>query len=536
MVYETNDDFAIASRIADGYPFVGFVNYYLCKPLIALQHIFPKVNCFEILLIAASFYAFVCILKTIFDTSNNFFVRVVSVCTTAIFSLDHYCMLQFTKTAALLMVAGMLLMMDAVTKKRKVSVYGHSIVLIYLGVCIRADALIAAVGFAGLFAIVWLVQNRKNLKKDEYFTGKRIVLYIVLIVLIFGAFGMDKISNAKNVSNAKLQMAEDYSLWRSNIVDYPTYKYYQDNKEKYDKIGISENDMYLISHWYFDYDGAASYKNLKKIDSIDRTNDSMQTSMVKAVKRTCREVIKSVKNLSCTGIHILLLVILFAWTLCMLRGKKWIYLVLLGISAFVMYVGIYYLNRPNYRALYVIDIGTAFWMVYYCALHSGNNDFNCKLQRSSTLAAALLIFVLIIPIGMNCHEKYQEVRGHVISEKLEKYFCENKDNLYVWATKEKKYVRNYLKPLLSSGKNCENVFGTGGWGVLSPYILEKLAKYDVTNPISGLINNEKAFYVGNKDIDRINEYMNKWHAKLGQEIKFEKVKTIDNVNIWKITR
>ena len=41
MAYETNDDYAIASRLAAGYPYVGFVNYYLCKVLIAVQRMIP---------------------------------------------------------------------------------------------------------------------------------------------------------------------------------------------------------------------------------------------------------------------------------------------------------------------------------------------------------------------------------------------------------------------------------------------------------------------------------------------------------------
>ena len=36
LMYETNDDYAIAARIADGYPYVNFINYYLCRILIPM--------------------------------------------------------------------------------------------------------------------------------------------------------------------------------------------------------------------------------------------------------------------------------------------------------------------------------------------------------------------------------------------------------------------------------------------------------------------------------------------------------------------
>ena len=54
MAYETNDDFAITSRIVAGYPYVGFVNYYLCKALIAVQHAIPGVNWYVIMMIKPS--------------------------------------------------------------------------------------------------------------------------------------------------------------------------------------------------------------------------------------------------------------------------------------------------------------------------------------------------------------------------------------------------------------------------------------------------------------------------------------------------
>ena len=44
LMYETNDDFAIAEKLAAGYPYVGFVNYYLCRALMSLQALLPSVG------------------------------------------------------------------------------------------------------------------------------------------------------------------------------------------------------------------------------------------------------------------------------------------------------------------------------------------------------------------------------------------------------------------------------------------------------------------------------------------------------------
>ena len=104
MAYETNDDYAIASRLAAGYPYVGFVNYYLCKVLIAVQRMIPAVNWYVIFMIAASFAAFTCILYTIFNAGTSRIIRIASAVMVAFFAFDHYSTVQFTKTAALVLL------------------------------------------------------------------------------------------------------------------------------------------------------------------------------------------------------------------------------------------------------------------------------------------------------------------------------------------------------------------------------------------------------------------------------------------------
>lgn len=71
MVYETNDDFAIASRIVDGYPETTFVNYYLCKIILLLQGMMPHMNAYVLFQIAASFIAFVCFYKIVLDGTGS---------------------------------------------------------------------------------------------------------------------------------------------------------------------------------------------------------------------------------------------------------------------------------------------------------------------------------------------------------------------------------------------------------------------------------------------------------------------------------
>ena len=61
--YETSDDFVIAERIVAGYPFVGYVDYNLCRFMISLQKIFAGINVYIVLQIIASCIALIVITK-----------------------------------------------------------------------------------------------------------------------------------------------------------------------------------------------------------------------------------------------------------------------------------------------------------------------------------------------------------------------------------------------------------------------------------------------------------------------------------------
>ena len=538
MSYETNDDFAIASRIAAGYPFVGFVNYYLCKAIIALQSVIPALNWFVIVLIATSFVAFTCILNTIFEAGDSLAVKFAATAVTALYAFDHYGSIQFTKTAALVMTAGMLMLASCITEKKGFFSYAWAVVMIYLGASIRVDALIGAAGFAGIYGIVWLITNRKRLIPEGYITPAKVLLYVVLIALIGGAYEFDRLSDRINVSTDELKYAEEYSLYRSNIVDYPTYEYYEENVAAYDAIGISENDIYLIDHWVFDYDGAASLENLRKIDSIERHEDGKAVVLVRSIKKCIKDIYRDIRKMSFTGIHIILLLCIALWSLFALRPGQWLYTIAIGAMAVALYMAVYYMQRPAYRALYVADIGATVWLIYYLMQNSGSGSALGRSNVTAVMGAAvgLIALMLMLPAYAGTVNKAEAAAGKVMSETMQDYFTSHEDNFYVWTTTEKKLTIRYLTPWLApDGSDC-NVTGTGGWGVLSPYMLDRLGDYGIYNPVKDLIDNDKAFFIANKRLGRYEEYYNKWYASKGEKIILEEADNIDGRSIWKVRR
>ena len=541
MMYETNDDYAIASRIVDGYPEVNFVNYYLCLILVKLQEAIPSLNAYVIFMIAGSYLSFTCILKLIMDRTDQKIIHIASALVISVFSIDHYCTIQFTKTAALLTCASLMLMLDTLTRRRNLFHILIALIFLYAGAALRIDSLIAAIGFAGLYLIYWLFINRKSLKEEGYLTGGRIVLYIILLALTGGCYVFNHMSYLANTDTDDLKAYKEYSQARSDIVDFGVYDSYDKNASEYEKIGISENDLYLIDHWFFDYDGAASLDNLIKIKQIDDAGEHESYTVTQAARSFYESATRSVRKLGYTGIHLIILCIIALWMLITLHPRHWLYIIATGAFAACLYLALHYLQRPAYRALYMADIGAAMWLLYSLstAFEYDRRIIGEKRRRpllAMGICTSLIAVMLLLPLCIKCNKSYEGIQYKRMPEELSEYLERNSDSFFVFSTSEKKSAETYFTPWKAPDTAAEkNVMGTGSWGTKSPYVLDKLAVYGLRNPIKDLINNEKAYFIGNKRIGKISDYYNKWYGGDGKTILMEQVAEAGGYKIWKVT-
>jgi len=541
MSYETNDDYAIASRIVDGCAEVNFVNYYLCRILVPLQQSAGSINVYVIAQIAFSFIAFTVMLKLIMDKTDSRLTQIAAAFVIAVFAADHYCSIQFTKTAALLIITASIVVIDNMVNEGSVLRYLLGLILLYAGVAFRVDGLIAAIGFAGLYLLDRIIIYRRSLKEDGYLSAGKIVTCLIVILVVLGSYGFDHMSYRANTATDELKAYKDYSNLRSAIVDYPVYDRYEQNREAYEKAGISENDLYLIDRWYFDYNGAASNENLAAIIEADDSGSKETYTLKQAAEEFVKSTIRSVREIDRTGIHIMLLGVMFIWALFALRPRSWIWLILTAGLAAALYTAIYYMQRPAYRALYIADIGAAFWILY--AISAGDDrpgdrrhGYN-RMAPSAVVAVCVIIAsaALALPLYRCCGSVYRSAAKKPMPTELAEYFEENSDNFYVWGTPEKKSGANYVKPWLAPDTEAEkNVIGTGSWGTMSPYVLGKMSEYGIYDPISDIIDNENAYYVGNKKIKCLREYYNKWYGGDGTEVIMEKTGTVGGYDIWKV--
>ena len=475
------------------------------------------------------------------DRTDQKIIHIAAALVIAIFSVDHYCTIQFTKTAALLTCAALMLMLDTLTRRRNLFHILIALVMLYAGAALRIEGLVAAVGFAGLYLLYWMIINRKRLAEGGYLTGQRIVLFIVLLALTGGCYVFDQMSYKANTGTEALKAYKEYSQARSDVVDFGVYENYDKNAEAYEAIGISENDLYLIDHWYFDYDGAASLDNLRKIKEIDSAGSHESYSVKQAAVSFIKSVKRSVRKLGFTGIHIIILCIIALWMLIALHPRHWIYILATGAFAACLYLALHYLQRPAYRAQYMADIGAAMWLMYTLSTaFEHDREVSGTIRRKPLLVmgvcTSLIAAMLLMPLCIRCNKSYDGVTGKKMPAELAEYLEDHSDSFFVCSTSEKKSSATYLTPWKAPDTKAEkNIIGTGSWGSMSPYVLDKLGAYGLRNPIKDLIDNNKAYYIGNKRIKKLTEYYNKWYGSNGKPIRFEKIDEVSGYAIWKVT-
>ena len=536
LTYETNDDFVIASRIAGGYPYIGLLNYYLARFLIAIQGHVATLNVYVIFLIVISFISFVYYSKLILDKGEKIEYKLILLSVLIVFSFDHYSAIQFTKTAALVISTGFVVLADCIVEKKSPLHYVAAFAFIYIGSSIRYELYTVVLGIAIVSAVAWVLANANASEQKELFKQGGIAKILVIVILLGGVFGFLEISDIKNSETPELKYATEYNIYRTNIVDYPTYEYYDKNKTSYDEIGISENDLFLIDKWIFDYDGAASMDNLRKIDSIERPHDPIIKRAKKSVKKAGNYIWDGMIGLSSNGIHILTLIMLSIIALILLKRRNLLFILAMGATSLGLYIALYYTQRHNYRAFYAADIAVALWITYFLIHNLEKRESDDRAKISVTLGVIILIAAVAstVPLSANCKSKYERASRAIMSEEMESFFKTHNQEAYVWATREKKYARKYATPILAPDGSDDNVFNTGSWTVLTPFVTDKLAKYGMDNPIKDLVDNETAFFISNKMQSNMEEYYNKWYAKEGEKISLEQVDEIEGCIIWRI--
>ena len=428
------------------------INYILAAFIGTIQYVFSDFNCFVLVEILLSFMAFTSFTFVFLDKYNMRKAVIFSLVINIIFTLNHYSYINSTKTAALLVTAGFLLVLNAIRNKRYSFSCWVGVLEIILGSFFNIVYFFVGLGFAIAFFFGDMIAKRKyRLDFQKLFWYFRPYLLMFLLIAVVGV-GLSQFSYTVNHATEEGENYYDYSMLTKSIDTLP-YPDYYDNAEEFAKAGIDNDSEYeLLKNGYYDDAKMLNNNALRLVSDLQKQENSK--TILYAITEVFTDLGNNVMTLS-TRLMVMLVYIAISLVFIIYHKNRFSFFPLFYLlSGFAASVVLRYLYNGAEYLTYGI------WLLMIVLLI---NSFNFEVERSDKPSSKLrmsngyFIISIAIIIALTAgyaalfvmhkpEDKTDEVPQHLIAE-----ISRNPDYYYVMDTQTQKefvqYTENYLHPL-----------------------------------------------------------------------------------------
>lgn len=583
VYYETADDYYISKTICrDGYMFCVFSNFFLSNLIGLFQQIIPFANAyiwFELILSFVSIWAICCVF---FDKYSVKTAVIISIIINSILSVNHFAIMQWTRTAWLGAIAGCLVLAHAIAKKNKnIPWFIAGSLLFILGSLIRPVVFYYCVGIMLFYYFVKLIDfkfiKKINLKSFIKNNFKRITACLLVLVLVFGStFMLIYSSTAIQNSTSGFSEYTKYNSLRSKLLDY-NIPDYNEHKEFYSSINIDENDFKMFTEWRID-DNVFTTDVLQKI--VDYQNSLESTGTISKLTNILNSKFGS---LSFVIVILVIAIFIGALLLFIYLTKKHPYVTcsIVAIGLTLLFITLYILIQDSFRPLfwfYIVGIlitlafafGTksnkfvilAITAVSVCAILylisqgrspgrtvygpltllfcfyfyefnlSRIRDYVRQLLKSNKkvnlfyIAISLPIILSLIGLNVCTLNRVDKI---FYNKELSEYVKTNTDTFFVL---KEQALLNYNYPLVAYEKH--NNFTTfGNWDTHSPYLTELFAHNNIESLYFNMVDNSKVVicdYQSNAPM--MEEYLTKHYAKEGTKVILSPIEEFNGITLY----
>lgn len=428
------------------------INYILAAFIGTIQYVFSDFNCFVLVEILLSFMAFTSFTFVFLDKYNMRKAVIFSLVINIIFTLNHYSYINSTKTAALLVTAGFLLVLNAIRNKRYSFSCWVGVLEIILGSFFNIVYFFVGLGFAIAFFFGDMIAKRKyRLDFQKLFWYFRPYLLMFLLIAVIGV-GLSQFSYTVNHATEEGENYYDYSMLTKSIDTLP-YPDYYDNAEEFAKAGIDNDSEYeLLKNGYYDDTKMLNNNALRLVSDLQKQENSK--TILYAITEVFTDLGNNVMTMS-TRLMVMLVYIAISLVFIIYHKNRFSFFPLFYLlSGFAASVVLRYLYNGAEYLTYGI------WLLMIVLLI---NSFNFEVERSDKPSSKLrmsngyFIISIAIIIALTAgyatlfvmhkpEDKTDEVPQHLIAE-----ISRNPDYYYVMDTQTQKefvkYTENYLHPL-----------------------------------------------------------------------------------------
>ncbi len=535
--YELSDDWFFSANIAKGNYNFTFCSYFIQVISGFLQKAVYPLNAFMLIQLVFGFVALTTISYILFDIHGIkrgiFFVLFLE----SAFAFNVYSLITFSKTAAVLCVAGCLVIFWAHCEKKKIGHYVYGMLLVLLGSFYRFQIFYSVFVIFGCFVAGYLFHRTDGFQWKklwnqirEFFCLRMVLVLGILIVLVFS---FNSISRMILYGSGELDYYREYNSLRSSVVDFQLPDF-QESPEQYEALDISQNDIELLRGWYLDDQGMGTTDTLREISKMQEGRQTEKAYLINMAA-------------SFAGLAELMLVMIYLFTILMIwrlcQKKSWWFILTILAGMLALYGYLFMIGRSNYRSVFSIWF-TAVVCLMYAARFLGRKEEPREGQKNRNrfrVCACAIISVIFFVTGVYVAAPSISRKAEKPFPGLEQYIEESEGKVFALGRASYLLFRNMTQfdnaMIFSENQAFEKCVYFGTPYYAHPSYNQLLEGFGIENLYTALAEKDNLYFVDNfffPDIDKMVTYLNEQY---GGEKKYESklIHEVEEFSIYKIT-
>lgn len=536
--YDLNDDVLMKDILAGVYtgePESRNIQmlYPLSLFLSWLYRLLPAVSWYGVFLCGCHFFCTLLMTERLLGFCEGRLKKSMALAAEALFLaayvLRDLVFVQYTFTSAMLASAAAFLVMTGKKTNKKDEKYFLSgcipgIILAILAFLLRSEMLLLLLPFlctAGIFR--WSEESSPVFSKEnvrKYFLTAGILFAGILVSLMIHSWGY---------RSSEWRNFQAFFDSRTELYDFQTIPAYQDNREFYESIGMSESRQILLENYNFGMDDELDAECLEKIAGYAKDLKREQTDFWS----TCREALKNYKYRTFHetdypwNLAVLVLYMGVFAAMCVgARFRSVWKLVFLGFLRTGIWLFILFRGRVPERithSLYLMEF-TILLALLLSEIRRGNRK--ARRIRAGIIAVPVILALAAVPGSLQKTWWEYGYREEINSrmQALESYVSQRQEEFYfidVYSTVA--YSEKLFEP---KSQGLSNYDLMGGWAVKSPLNRKKLDAFLIEDMGDAVLNRADVFVIVQEpespNFPTLEEWVTSYYEEKGQEVLLRK--------------
>ena len=432
-----------------------------------------------------------------------------------VFAQECFVQMQYTKTAAIATIAGILLFSaDLLSDEKKPAQVFAGGLLILCGFLLRKESFLLSSAIMVPYLIHLCLQRLPALPR------KAVLLRCVPCAVLAAACAASFLADRANYASPEWQNYLEFNSLRTELTDYG-FPDYTENIRKYRELEITQDDYYLYQSWdYADPEQFTVEKMQRLIDAREKTELSGS-----AVHAFLNGMLSSVKS---SGVLPGLLLLFCLWIFG-IKKKAHLWVPCLTTCLIVLFQ--LYLFLKGRAFLNRVDFSFYCLLALLLILYSDRPRFAEDLKHSG----AVLLAVTVLFLGAGLPVQTKDVYPYDKKESQDFYSLLRKDqeNLYVIenVTQDTLWTSAFRLFDVPGQGILSNSFILGGWLYPSPVSLPSGETPDSLNPFTKLIDNPSAYLVADYNTELILQHI---RSHYNPYVYAYAAKNINGHLIWRV--